>query len=212
MKTFLHIGCGQKRKSQTTAGFSSTEWSEVRFDIDPEVKPDLIGTMTDLSAIADHSYDALYSSHNIEHLYPHEVGVALEGFVRILKPDGFLVVTCPDLKSVCQAVAEDKLTEPLYRAPSGDVSALDVLYGFRKSMAAGNLFMAHRCGFTQKALIGTLRHHGFETVISTSRHHPHYDLWAIATVVRRSDDFMRILAAEHIPGRKTIPKANDNLA
>jgi len=124
----------------------------------------------------------------------------------------FIVVTCLDLKSVCEAVAEDKLTEPLYRAPSGDVSALDALYGFRKSMAAGNQFMAHRCGFRQKALIGTLRHQGFETLISTSRHHPHYDLWAIATVVRRSDDFMRTPAAEHFPGRKTTPKDNDNLA
>jgi ubiquinone/menaquinone biosynthesis C-methylase UbiE len=155
--------------------------------------------MTELSAIPDYSFDALYSSHNIEHLYPHEVGVALEGFIRILKPDGFLVMTCPDLKSICQLVAEDKLTEPAYVAPSGPVSPLDVLYGFRPSLAAGNLYMAHRCGFTQKALVGTLRHHGFSTVVSTARPHPYFDLWAIATVSQTPEHLIRSLASGHFP-------------
>ena len=202
MRSFLHIGCGEKRKAQTTLAFNTAEWSEVRFDIDPTVKPDVIGTMTDLSTIPDQSFDALFSSHNIEHLYPHEVGVALEGFVRILKLDGFLVLTCPDLRSICQLVADDKLTEPAYVAPSGPVSPLDVLYGFRPSMAAGNLYMAHRCGFTQKALIGTLRHHGFATVASSARPHPFYDLWAIATVTQHSDELIHALAREHFPRPK----------
>jgi SAM-dependent methyltransferase len=199
MKTFLHVGCGQKRKTQTTKAFNTADWKEIRFDIDSAVEPDIIGTMTELSAIPDYSFDALYSSHNIEHLYPHEVGVALEGFIRILKPDGFLVMTCPDLKSICQLVAEDKLTEPAYVAPSGPVSPLDVLYGFRPSLAAGNLYMAHRCGFTQKALVGTLRHHGFSTVVSTARPHPYFDLWAIATVSQTPEDLIRSLARDHFP-------------
>ena len=203
MRTFLHVGCGPKHKDQTTRGFREEQWKETRLDIDVSVAPDLVGSMTDLSSIPDHSFDALFSSHNIEHLYPHEVGVALEGFVRILKPDGFLVLTCPDLKTICQLVAEDKLTEPAYAAPSGPVSPLDVLYGFRPSMAAGNLYMAHRCGFTQKALVGTLRHHGFSTVASTSRPHPFYDLWAVATVSKRSADFVRVLAGDHFPAKKS---------
>jgi len=199
MKTFLHVGCGEKRKAQTTKAFNTADWKEIRFDIDSAVEPDIIGTMTELFAIPDYSFDALYSSHNIEHLYPHEVGIALEGFIRILKPDGFLVMTCPDLKSICQLVAEDKLTEPAYIAPSGPVSPLDVLYGFRPSLAAGNSYMAHRCGFTQKALVGTLRHHGFPTVVSTARPYPYFDLWAIATVSQTPEDRIRSLALEHFP-------------
>ena len=199
MKTFLHVGCGEKRKAQTTKAFNTADWKEIRFDIDSAVEPDIIGTMSELFAIPDYSFDALYSSHNIEHLYPHEVGIALEGFIRILKPDGFLVMTCPDLKSICQLVAEDKLTEPAYIAPSGPVSPLDVLYGFRPSLAAGNSYMAHRCGFTQKALVGTLRHHGFSTVVSTARPYPYFDLWAIATVSQTPEDRIRSLALEHFP-------------
>ena len=34
MPTFLHIGCGPKRKDQTTRGFNTDDWTELRFDID----------------------------------------------------------------------------------------------------------------------------------------------------------------------------------
>jgi predicted SAM-dependent methyltransferase len=118
MKTFLHIGCGPKRKDQTTQGFNTPQWQEVRLDIDASVNPDTTGTMTDMSGVADGSVDAVFSSHNIEHLYPHEVPKALAEFIRVLRPRGFLIVTCPDLQSVCALVAEDKLTEAAYTAPA----------------------------------------------------------------------------------------------
>jgi len=199
MKTFLHIGCGPKRKDRTTRGFNTDEWAELRFDIDESVKPDLVGTMTDMSAVADASVDAIFSSHNIEHLYPHEVPVALKEFLRVLKPDGFLVITCPDLQSVCKLVAEDKLTEPAYTSPAGPIAPLDILYGHRPAMARGNLFMAHRCGFTHKVLVGTLRAAGFAMIASKARPAPHFDLWAVASKSARSEDEMRALAAEHFP-------------
>jgi len=98
MPRFLHVGCGPKSKDRTTRAFNTTEWEEVRLDIDQSVKPDIIGTMTDMSSVQSASMDAIFSSHNIEHLYPHEVALALSEFKRVLKPDGFLVVTCPDLQ------------------------------------------------------------------------------------------------------------------
>ncbi|OOZ39527.1 class I SAM-dependent methyltransferase, partial [Solemya elarraichensis gill symbiont] len=105
MKTFLHVGCGQKFKDQTTNAFNTNEWDELRLDINESVKPDIVGTMTDMSSVDNESVDAIFSSHNIEHLYPHEVPVALAEFKRVLKPDGFVVITCPDLQSVCKLVA-----------------------------------------------------------------------------------------------------------
>lgn len=119
MKTFLHVGCGPKHKDRTTKGFNTPEWLEQRLDIDEQVKPDIVGTMTDMSAVLDASMDAIFSSHNIEHLYPHEVSVALAEFKRVLNPEGFAVITCPDLQSVCALVAQDKLTEPAYTSPAG---------------------------------------------------------------------------------------------
>ena len=180
MKSFLHVGCGPKRKDQTTRGFATDEWNEIRFDIDESVQPDVVGTMTDMSAVATESVDALFSSHNIEHLYPHDVPVALAEFSRVIKADGFVVITCPDLVSVCKLVAEDKLTEAAYTSPAGPIAPLDILYGHRPAMARGNLYMAHRCGFTKRTLSADLQAAGFAVVGVVARPE-HFDLWAIAS-------------------------------
>ncbi len=158
MKTFLHVGCGPKRKNQTTRGFNTPDWTELRLDIDAGVAPDII-----------------------------------------LKPDGFLVVTCPDLQEVCRLVAEDKLLEPAYTSPAGPITPLDILYGHRPPMAKGNLYMAHRCGFTEKVLNGTLRASGFSAVASRKRGHPYYDLYALACKGATEEAELRLLAGAHFP-------------
>ncbi len=197
MKTFLHVGCGPKQKDRTTRGFNTSNWKELRFDIDEAVQPDLVGTMTDMSSVASGSVDAVFSSHNIEHLYPHDVPVALAEFLRVLKPDGFAVITCPDLQSVCALIAEDKLTESAYTSPAGPIAPLDILYGHRPALARGNLYMAHRCGFTQKVLTGTLQAAGFAAVAAKRRGHPYYDLWALATASALPEPELRELAQAH---------------
>ena len=75
-----------------------------------------------MSAVTDKSVDAIFSSHNIEHVYPHEVGQVLNEFLRVLSDDGFVVLTCPDLQAVCEVVAADKLLEPIYRSRRSDRS------------------------------------------------------------------------------------------
>lgn len=200
MKKLLHVGCGPKQKDQTTREFAQAEWQEVRLDIDPAVQPDVIGTMTDMSAVADASVDAVFSSHNIEHLYPHEVPVALAEFLRVLQPeDGFAVITCPDLKSVCSLVVQDKLTEAAYNSPAGPIAPLDILFGHRPSLARGNLYMAHRCGFTQKVLRNTLLAAGFQSAVTMERPRV-FDLWALATKQQVTEERIRELAQLHFPG------------
>jgi len=194
----LHVGCGPKRKEHTTAGFNVPDWHEIRFDIDVGAAPDVIGTMTDMSAVASGSIDAIFSSHNIEHLYPHEVPIALAEFHRVLQPDGFVVITCPDLKSVCALVAADQLTEAAYNAPAGPIAPIDILYGYRPQLERGNLYMAHRCGFTERVLGQTLLAAGFKSVASTARPWI-FDLWAIGSKSERDDDALRALVALHFP-------------
>lgn len=198
MKTFLHVGCGPKHKNQTTPAFNLGEWNECRLDIDAKVNPDVVGTMTDMSSVSNASVQAVFSSHNIEHLYPHEVPEALAEFLRVLSDDGFVVITCPDLQSVCQLVAEDKLTEPAYVSPAGPIAPIDILYGHRPPMARGNLYMSHRCGFTKKVLSATLQAAGFKSVAVMARPQ-HFDLWAVATKGSLDQAELINLAKQHFP-------------
>lgn len=199
MKKFLHVGCGRKHKDRTTAGFNSPDWTEVRFDIDVDVNPDIVGTMTDLGRIESGSMAAIFSSHNIEHLYPHEVEIALREFRRVLRPDGFAVITCPDLQSICELVAKDKLMEPAYTSPAGPISPIDMLYGFRASIQAGNHYMAHRCGFTKSVLSQALHQAGFITVGCDARGSPAFDLWALAMAEQADHSRIIELVKEHFP-------------
>jgi len=207
MAVFLHAGCGPKDKRHTTPVFARPEWRELRLDLDPAVQPDIEASMTDMSVLADASVDAAYSSHNIEHLYAHEVPVALAEFLRVLKPEGYLVVTCPDLQSVARLVAADKLVETAYQSPAGPVSPLDILYGFRPELARGNHFMAHRCGFTRRTLSATLHAAGFAGVAINHWGAPFFDLWAVASKSMRDEAAMLALAAAHFPVRGRPPAA-----
>ncbi len=139
--TVLHVGCGPADKRAMPMGFQGDQWREVRCDIDPEVQPDIVADMTDLSTIDSGTFDAVFSSHNIEHLFAHQVPIALREFSRVLGDDGFLVLTCPDVQSLGEALAQGRLLETLYESPAGPIAAIDILWGHRTSMARGNTFM-----------------------------------------------------------------------
>lgn len=197
-RTLLHVGCGRNDIRATTPGFNDGTWDEIRLDIDEGAHPDVVASMTDLSVLEDGSMDAVYSSHNLEHLYPHEVPVALREFLRVLAPDGFCVLTCPDLRAVCAVVAEGRADEPVVHSPAGPITPMDVLYGHRKSLAAGNLFMAHRWGFTEASLRQAFLDSGFGSVI-TIANAADYALWILAARDGKDRQAMEDLAYRHFP-------------
>lgn len=199
-KTILHVGPGHRNNgAKLPAAFQGSEWQEIRLDIDPANEPDIIGSMLDMAAVADASVDAIYSAHNIEHVYAHEVPQVLKEFLRVLKPDGFLVVTCPDLQTVCQLVAEDKLGDAAYTSPAGPITPLDILYGHGAALAAGHLYMAHKCGFTLKTLTQALHAAGFATSAGKRRARG-LDLWVVASKGAMEEAALRELAGKVLPG------------
>ena len=163
-KRFLHVGCGEIAPEFLPARLRDGEWDEVRLDINPAVKPDLVGSITDMSMVASGRFDAVYSSHNIEHLFPHEVSLAVKEFARVLASDGFLLITCPDLQAVAKRIVEGDLNEALYVSPAGPIAAIDVIYGYRKELQNGNHWMAHKTGFTARSLAEYLVNNGFAKV------------------------------------------------
>jgi tetratricopeptide (TPR) repeat protein/SAM-dependent methyltransferase len=165
MAKVLHVGCGTEAREKLPALFRQTGWREIRLDIDPEVHPDFVASLTDMRVISDGLVDAVYSSHNVEHLYPHEVPPALREMRRVLKPTGFTLIKLPDLQEVARYIAEGKLDDPLYMSPMEPIAPLDILFGHRASLARGNLFMAHRTGFTSLTLGTALIEAGFAAVV-----------------------------------------------
>lgn len=176
-KLVLHVGCGPAHSGNLFETFQDKQqWREIRQDINPEVAPDIVCSMTDMRGIIDSdSMDAVWSSHNLEHLYAHEVVMALNEFHRVLKPNGVLVMTLPDLESIAEKIIEGKLEEPLYQSPSGPISPIDILYGHRQFIANGNHFMAHKTGFTAASLSQKLSEAGFKRI---DIQRDTYDLWA----------------------------------
>lgn len=198
MQHFIHVGCGPKHKNQTTKGLNTSGWVEKRLGIDAPANPDVIRTMTDMLALSAGSIKAIFSSHNIEHPYPHEVPVALSEFFRVLSDDGFAVITCPDLQSVYALVVDDKLADPAYVSAAGSIVPIDILYGHRPAMAHANLYMAHCSDFTKKVLGATLQTSGFQSVVVMARPSA-YDLWSLASKSRMAEADLRVLASQHFP-------------
>jgi len=151
MKNLLHVGCGGHH-ILGKHGFSPDEWREIRLDINPAMQPDVIASITSMPQVADNSIDAVYSSHSLEHLYAHEVSKALAEFRRVLRDDGFCLIIVPDIQPVAKMVAEGRLTETAYNSSAGAITPLDIMYGHRASIEAGNEFMAHKTAFTGDSL------------------------------------------------------------
>jgi len=187
----LHVGSGQSRRESLPHFFQSAQWNEIRLDIDPQVNPDILGSILDLSAVPDASVDAIWSSHNLEHVNSFEVPLALAEFRRVLKPRGFVLITVPDLRAITKYVANNDLDQPLYQSAAGPITAMDVMFGHQTSIANGNHYMAHRTGFTSNLLGKVLLDAGFSEV----RVHEgqRWDLWALATLPETSSTIFQEL-------------------
>ena len=176
-RVVLHVGCGAPNPKKLHKTFRGSEWREVRLDIDPAVRPDIVASITDMAAVTSASADAVWSSHNLEHLYAHEVDAALGEFLRVLKQGAFALITLPDVQRVAELIADDKLDEVAYQSPAGPIAPLDMLYGHRPALARGDLFMAHKTGFSAKTLGRALQRTGFADI--QIKRGDAFDLWAV---------------------------------
>lgn len=163
-KLVLNVGCGYASRQALHPSYQGAEWRELRLDINPAVNPDVLCSMTDMHPVASNSVDAIWSSHNLEHLHRHEVPVALAEFRRVLRPGGEMLLTLPDLQRIAELVAKDGLEDEAYSSPAGPITPLDMIYGHTPSLARGNDYMAHRTGFTARTLRQLLLEAGFAGV------------------------------------------------
>ena len=166
LKRVLNAGSGSYAAHKLHPVFAREVWQEIRLDVDPQAKPDVVSSITDMrSSVAPQSFDAIWSSHSLEHLYAHEVPLALAEFKRVLKPDGFALITSPDLEAVASLILDHGLDHVAYTSPAGPITPLDMLFGHSTSIARGQHYMAHKTGFTCASLGRRFVDAGFPIVL-----------------------------------------------
>jgi SAM-dependent methyltransferase len=174
----LNAGSGPRTARQLHPGFKGPGWREVRVDIDPSAEPDVVGSITEMGeAFADGSFEAVWCSHVLEHLFTHQVAAALAEFRRVLRPDGFALISSPDIEAVAALIVKHGLDHVAYVSLAGPITALDILYGHSASIARGRTSMAHHTGFSSGSLGRRLIEAGFSSVLVKQEN---FDLWALA--------------------------------
>jgi hypothetical protein len=184
-RLLVNVGCGPRHAGSLPAFFNG--WRELRVDSDEEVAPDILADLTDLSAIPSASAHAVWASHCVEHLYGHQVPLALAEFRRVLRDDGFVCVIVPDLQTVATYFVSDRAHDPLYRSPAGPVTPHDIMFGFGGAIAEGRASMAHRCGFTPGILQRCFQGLSFGEIV-LRRRTAEIELAAVARVRSARDD------------------------
>lgn len=159
----LNVGGGANRNlPQHYAG-----WEQLVLDIDPYVQADMVMDARQMTTLAATEYDAVFSSHCLEHFYRHDVPKVLAGFFHVLNPGGVAEIWVPNVLALMKTMLASSLdiTDTWYRTGVGDpISFHDVLYGWNKAMEAGNEYYAHKCGFTPLSMRDALVKAGFEDI------------------------------------------------
>ena len=160
----LNVGGGTKA---TPIPDYFSDWQHDLLDIDDRGKPDLVCDARELLTLEAGQYDAIYCSHNLEHYYRHDGLKVLQGFVHVLKDDGFAEIRVPDIAQVIAALQAHQLDvdDVLYQSAAGPITAHDVIYGLQSEIVnSGQDFYAHKTGFTPKSLMKFLSDGGFRHI------------------------------------------------
>jgi predicted SAM-dependent methyltransferase len=112
---------------------------------------DISGSCADLSMFEDGSVSEIYASHVYEHLgYHEELPLAFSEAKRVLKPDGFLRISVPDMDVLFQ----------LFMHFKNDVNHQ---FYIQRMMIGGQMdsYDFHKTGFSQNILIALLKRYQF---------------------------------------------------
>jgi predicted SAM-dependent methyltransferase len=128
------------------------EWNIL--DIEPRPEVDYVGNAADLSQFENDSVDAIYASHVLEHFHHTlngELINTLSEWHRVLKPGGKLLISVPDLKTLCWLYLHPNLI-PIER-----LHLMRIMFG-----AHSNEYDVHKVGFDSETLAMYLAEVGFE--------------------------------------------------
>lgn len=135
----LNLGCGDK----ILADYINVDVAQERSG----KQPDVICDVRNLNKFSNDYADEILAVHVIEHFWRWEVVSILKEWVRVLKPNGKLILECPNLKSACEQFLQDP---DLYSGPGQEGQrTMWVFYG---DPSWTDPLMVHRWGYTPISL------------------------------------------------------------
>lgn len=134
----LHLGCGKKK----IHGY-------INVDANQLVNPDVIDDCIELKTFKEKTIDVIYACHILEHFIRERAKLALTRWYQLLKPNGVLRISVPDLKAIFE-----------YYQTTNDIAGLqNLLYGDQKDQ-----FNYHYVGYDEVLLKEILFSIGFKDI------------------------------------------------
>lgn len=123
------------------------------FNIEPDINVDYVGDIKDMSQFADESVDEIYGSHVLEHVSQNEIVPTLKGFFRIIKQGGRLMISVPDLETLCKLFLHEGISK-------------DIRFHIMRMMFGGqiNAYDFHYIGLNYEFLYDYLAAAGFVNI------------------------------------------------
>lgn len=161
----LNVGSGGKGSPMPPI---YAEWDVVWLDLNPSLQPDLLMDARDLGTLEPEQFDAVFSSHCLEHIYPHDLRDVIHGMWHVLKPDGFADIRVPNVGRLFKLIAENgwDLDSHVYDSPGGPIAVRDVLWGYWPFQAYSHQpeLQLHKNGFSRRTLGNLLLGSDFPSV------------------------------------------------
>lgn len=159
--------------------------TEYRIDCDPDMEPDCVADIRDLTALPAGQGLGVHLSHILEHVRLDEAVPVLIGCHRLLAPEGVLYVQVPNGTAAARMILEDGTPMKVaFVAAAGPITALDMIYG-QQEMVRRLPAMAHQCLYTERLLRDVLLAAGFVDIETHIGEEDGYNLTAIAYPVHQ---------------------------
>ena len=135
----LNLGCGDKLIN----GYINVDLVTERAGVPPDVNCDI----RKLTVFDTNYADEILAVHVIEHFWRWEVEAILAEWVRVLKPNGKLILECPNLISACEEFLKDPEA-----GSSPNQKGQKTMWVFYGDPRWRDPLMVHRWGYTPRSL------------------------------------------------------------
>jgi predicted SAM-dependent methyltransferase len=152
----LNLGCGNKHLE----GFINCDMPDAWHD----KEPDRVVNLRKPLPFGDETADEIVAFHSFEHFYRFEADAILEDWVRVLKPDGLLVLEVPCLDKII-GIFNACIAKGV---PPPENLTLGGLYG---DLSQRSEAMAHRWCYSVGELTGMMQANGLEVEMKPTQTH-----------------------------------------